>query len=307
MASADSERQPLVEAASLRDAVASRAPLDDDDDAAAAASSSSSSSSSSSRRLPVRVVMGMLMCSAWIVAYSDRTNISLAIIAMEADLGFDAAVDGQVFGAFFTGYFFTQILGGWSAARWGGKRVLAFAVAMWSIWTLLTPLAAQSSVLALIFCRIMLGLGEGLALPALHHVTAQWSPVHERARFVAGVTSGQHIGKAAALLCSPLVAVYWPAIFYIFAALGMVWLWLWLRCAASSPAEHPTISAEERRLITQSVGEGEGEGGGDGEGDGEGDAGGDGSAAAAGLVVPWGRICSEPAFIGAVLCHFGHK
>ena len=104
MASADSERQPLVEAASLRDAVASRAPLDDDDgdddddDAAAAVASSSSS-----RRLPVRVVMGMLMCSAWIVAYSDRTNISLAIIEMEEEYGWDHAVDGVVLSSFFWG------------------------------------------------------------------------------------------------------------------------------------------------------------------------------------------------------------
>lgn len=37
----------------------------------------------------IRVRMGLLMCSAWVVAYSDRTNISLAIIAMEDELGFD--------------------------------------------------------------------------------------------------------------------------------------------------------------------------------------------------------------------------
>ena len=164
----------------------------------------------------VRYVLGALGCGAWIVAYSDRTNISLAIIAMDADLGFDSEVDGLVFGAFFCGYFCTQVLGGWAAARWGGKRVLAFAVFMWSLWTLLTPMAAYVSVPALVVCRVALGLGEGVALPALHHVSAQWAPRHERSRFVAAVTSGQHIGKALALVCSPLVAIYWPAIFYIF-------------------------------------------------------------------------------------------
>lgn len=114
-----------------------------------------------------------------------------------------------------------QVLGGWSAAKYGGKNVLAFAVAMWSLWTVATPVAARSSVFALVVCRIMLGLGEGLALPALHHVTAQWSPEKERARFVAGVTSGQHLGKALALVCSPLVAVrsrHCAASFLFFAA-----------------------------------------------------------------------------------------
>ena len=167
----------------------------------------------------VRYVLGALGCGAWIVAYSDRTNISLAIIAMDADLGFDSEVDGLVFGAFFCGYFCTQVLGGWAAARWGGKRVLAFAVFMWSLWTLFTPMAAYVSVPALVVCRVALGLGEGVALPALHHVTAQWACKHERSRFVAAVTSGQHIGKALALVCSPLVAIYWPAIFYIFVSL----------------------------------------------------------------------------------------
>ena len=39
-----------------------------------------------------RHIMAILGCSAWIVAYSDRTNISLAIIEMERDLGYTAEV-----------------------------------------------------------------------------------------------------------------------------------------------------------------------------------------------------------------------
>ena len=140
----------------------------------------------------VRYVLGALGCGAWIVAYSDRTNISLAIIAMDADLGFDSEVDGLVFGAFFCGYFCTQVLGGWAAARWGGKRVLAFAVFMWSLWTLLTPMAAYVSVPALVVCRVALGLGEGVALPALQD--AQGAHHDARAPSRAGV-SGAAAGR----------------------------------------------------------------------------------------------------------------
>lgn len=35
-----------------------------------------------------------LCCAAWVVAYSDRTNISLAIVAMEREYGYTAAIDG---------------------------------------------------------------------------------------------------------------------------------------------------------------------------------------------------------------------
>ena len=64
--------------------------------------------------------------------------------------------------------------------------------------------------------RVLLGMGEGLTLPALHHVTARWAPVHERARFVTVSVSGQYLGTSLTLLCAPMVSVWWPGIFYLF-------------------------------------------------------------------------------------------
>lgn len=54
-----------------------------------------------------------------------------------------------------------QIIGACAANRFGGKLVLLFAVFLWSVSTTITPLLA-TSVPALIFCRVLLGLGEGL-------------------------------------------------------------------------------------------------------------------------------------------------
>jgi MFS family permease len=52
-------------------------------------------------------------------------------------------------------------VGAAAATRYGGKRVLAFAVSFWSVATLLTPFVADSYP-SLIFTRVLLGLGEGL-------------------------------------------------------------------------------------------------------------------------------------------------
>ena len=78
MASRDAERQPLVPVDS------SSSPNADD-----IARVSLPGEPLRSSVCSIRVRMGLLMCSAWVVAYSDRTNISLAIIAMEDELGFD--------------------------------------------------------------------------------------------------------------------------------------------------------------------------------------------------------------------------
>lgn len=54
-----------------------------------------------------------------------------------------------------------QIIGANAASKYGGRRVLCFAVLLWSLSTVVTPLAA--SYLPLLICtRVVLGLGEGL-------------------------------------------------------------------------------------------------------------------------------------------------
>lgn len=45
--------------------------------------------------------------------------------------------------------------------KYGGRRVLCFAVLLWSLSTIVTPLAA-AYLPALISARVILGLGEGL-------------------------------------------------------------------------------------------------------------------------------------------------
>lgn len=51
--------------------------------------------------------------------------------------------------------------------KYGGKRVLAWGVAFWSLATLLTPWAANHSTIALLAMRAFFGLAEGVALPSM--------------------------------------------------------------------------------------------------------------------------------------------
>src|SRR5262245_54389736 len=91
------------------------------------------------RAWPARFsVIGLCFFSTFI-CYLDRVNISVAIIPMAEELGWSLSTQGVVLSAFFYGYLATQVLGGWLADRYGGKRVLGIAVVWWSIFTFLTP------------------------------------------------------------------------------------------------------------------------------------------------------------------------
>ncbi len=67
---------------------------------------------------------------------------------------------GWVLGAFFYGYLFTQIPGGLLATKFGGRWVFGIGIVMTALLTLLTPLAARTSVYLLIALRVLEGFFE---------------------------------------------------------------------------------------------------------------------------------------------------
>ncbi|TDJ35645.1 MAG: MFS transporter, partial [Gammaproteobacteria bacterium] len=86
-------------------------------------------------------LVGLCFCATF-VCYIDRVNISVAIIPMAEEFGWNLETQGTVLSFFFIGYLLTQVIGGRLADRFGGKVVLAVGVLLWSLFTVLTPPAA---------------------------------------------------------------------------------------------------------------------------------------------------------------------
>lgn len=70
----------------------------------------------------------------------------------------DKESQGLVLGSIFWGYMLTNIAGGIAATRYGGKRVIGWALALASILTAVTPVAARSGIYAMIGVRILVGV-----------------------------------------------------------------------------------------------------------------------------------------------------
>ncbi|MFC1720139.1 ACS family MFS transporter [Pseudomonadota bacterium] len=181
----------------------------------------------------------MLLCFfATFICYIDRVNISVAIIPMAKQFGWTDSEKGIVLSSFFVGYLVTQVLGGSLAARLGGKAVLGFGVLWWSVFTILTPLSAMTSFPVLIAARILMGLGEGVAFPATYNLLGRWVPPEERSRAASFNLSAIPMGTLLAVSTTPVIAVSfgWPAVFYIFGAVGFIWFIFWWFIAADKPA-----------------------------------------------------------------------
>eukprot|EP00276_Gloeochaete_wittrockiana_P004680 CAMPEP_0184660670 /NCGR_PEP_ID=MMETSP0308-20130426/34685_1 /TAXON_ID=38269 /ORGANISM="Gloeochaete witrockiana, Strain SAG 46.84" /LENGTH=517 /DNA_ID=CAMNT_0027101399 /DNA_START=246 /DNA_END=1799 /DNA_ORIENTATION=- len=171
------------------------------------------------------------------ICYADRSNFSVAIIPMGQEYGWDKGTQGLALGAFFYGYVLTQVPGGWLSGKFGGKKVLAAGVSIWSLFTILTAEAARMGVAPLLACRILMGLGEGVAFPSIHAMIPRWVPLAERSTAVAAVTAASYVGTVLAMSISPFLIdnFDWPAVFYSFGLAGLLWVPLWLWKASDSP------------------------------------------------------------------------
>ena len=151
--------------------------------------------------------------------------MSVAIIPMAQEFGWSPSVSGIVQSAFFYGYMASQLPAGYLANRFSGRWLLPVGVGTWSFFTAAVP-AFATSVPSLCLSRSAVGFGEGVAPSAVNDLVVKAVPKRERARAISTRFGGLHIGSIAGfLLAPPLITKFgWQAVFYVFGALGLVWI-----------------------------------------------------------------------------------
>ncbi|KAL7092626.1 hypothetical protein ACP275_12G175000 [Erythranthe tilingii] len=194
----------------------------------------------------VALVAGvMCLCNA------DRVVMSVAIVPLAAEHGWDSYFLGIVQSSFLWGYMFSSVIGGALVDKYGGKRVIGWGAALWSLATLLTPLAASHSTVSLFAVRVFFGLAEGVALPSMNNLISRWFPSNERATAVGMSMGGFQLGNVVGLVVSPLamstIGISGP--FVLFSFLGYVWLLTWIFRVENDPQDNTSISKAELRLI----------------------------------------------------------
>lgn len=176
------------------------------------------------RNVPDRYKLIGTTALAFVICNMDKVNLSVAIIPMSHQFGWNSSVAGLVQSSFFWGYALSQLPGGWLAKIFGGRKVLAIGVLTWSLATALVPFLA-GYMPGLIFSRILVGMGEGVSPSAATDLIARTIPLQERSRAVAFVFGGLSVGSVSGLLLAPsLIQNFgWESVFYIFGFLGIAW------------------------------------------------------------------------------------
>ncbi|XP_015113575.1 putative inorganic phosphate cotransporter isoform X2 [Diachasma alloeum] len=172
----------------------------------------------------------------------------------------DESTQGIILSSFYWGYVLTHLPGGMLAERFGGKYSLGLGILSTALFTLFTPLAVeQGGSTALIILRILMGLGEGTTFPALNAMLSQWTPPEERSKIGSMVFAGAQLGTVFTSTLSGLILHYasmgWPAVFYVFGSIGVLWFIVWTMICYNNPSEHPFISEAEKKFLHERMSE----------------------------------------------------
>jgi sugar phosphate permease len=202
-------------------------------------------------RWRIPAVLGVTM----VVNYLDRNNLALALPRIAQEFGWsdrEVGANGELLlGAFFLAFGIANVLLSPLAERMGSKRSVLFALAAYSICTILMgPLGF--SLLLLIALRLLLGVGEGVHIPMLSAITSRWFPPHERSRANALWGVGILVATALAPLgMVPLISAFgWRAAFAMLGLVGMlVSIPLVSRFIEDQPRERDGVSPAELAYI----------------------------------------------------------
>lgn len=190
-----------------------------------------------------------------VLNYADRATVGVAGPVLSKELGISSVQMGYIFSAFSWAYVAGQLPGGWLLDRFGAKKVYAWSILLWSVFTMLQGAVhffdAATAIVVLFALRFMVGLAESPSFPANGRMVAAWFPVAERGTASAIFNSAQYF---ATVLFAPIMAwivssLGWQDVFYFMGALGVVLSLVWLRTMHNSPLEHPGVSAAERQHI----------------------------------------------------------
>ncbi|GAB3694902.1 MFS transporter [Saccharopolyspora tripterygii] len=195
------------------------------------------------------VTLGLVV-SLIVINYIDRSAVSYAVEPLEAAFGITTAQYGIISSVFSVGYMVAAFLSGPLVDRFGCRRVLLTAVALFSVTTALIPVAG--SFAGLLIIRLLLGIGEAPAFPAATRTVSRWLPIRERGVALAlcgGVAVSGSLLISGPLLTGLMELAGWRGMFWTLAVFGVVWAVFASWLLRDLPQESRRVNAAERELI----------------------------------------------------------
>ncbi len=207
------------------------------------------------RRVARRLIPILML--AYFCSYLDRSNIGMAALTMNKELGFSPATFGFGAGLFSVGYIIAELPSTLILNKVGARRWIARIMMTWGLVSGLTAFVWNGQ--SFYGARLLLGLAEGGFYPGVVLYLTWWFPAHYRARMMALFQSASVISLIIGLPVSGLLLQLdgasglrgwqWMLLLEALPSLVMaVVIWFML---TDHPAQAAWLRPEQRRWLTE--------------------------------------------------------
>jgi MFS family permease len=191
-----------------------------------------------------------LMWVAYFLNYTDRQLVSSIFPVLRSELGFTDRQLGWVGSIFLWIYAFMSPIAGQIGDRASKRSLVVWSLVLWSGATTLTGMARSPS--AVLACRAIIGIVEGLFMPAAIALTAGAHPPEVRSRAIGVLSTAQQAGVIMGGWYGGWMAEHhlWRWAFYSLGVAGILYAlpyrtFLRKTCDEPPPEPRGTLSAGE--------------------------------------------------------------
>lgn len=186
--------------------------------------------------------VGLLLCG-YIVAYIDRSALSIATPEIRKDFGLSIADMGVLLSVFPWAYGVSQLLTGPFVDRLGSRVLAGLGMAVWSLVQAAAGLVG--SVGQLFWSRVGLGIAESPLSPSTVRALRSWFRQEDRGLAISIAFSGASLGPAIAppVLTWLMLGWGWRAMFITVGIAGVALAFIWW--SLYRDPSHHAFSAEQ--------------------------------------------------------------
>lgn len=189
------------------------------------------------KKFGYRHVVLIMLWLIYIINYFDRISVLTFLPLIRQDLGLDHQQIGFAASIFFFAYALAQISAGYLADRFGPKKVMGIAVAVFTGVTFLTGLVQNYTQFVLL--RLGLGIGEGHHFSPANRTIADWFPRSEKGRATAFFSTTWAVAPAIIPIIITAIASAaggdWRFCFFLLAIPGIAAIWLLVVYVSDKP------------------------------------------------------------------------
>ncbi len=213
------------------------------------------------RRVSVR--LGLLLFFVYVLNYLDRTNIAIAKLQMQPDIGLSEAAFGLGAGLFFVGYVLFEVPSNMILARVGARYWIARIAFTWGLVSMAMFLVRDEWSFYLL--RFLLGVAEAGLVPGVVLYLTHWVPALRRARLISlfylAVPVSTVIGAPLSTWLMgfrPWGLTGWQFMFLVEGFPCLVVAFVVLRYLTDKPAEATWLTPDQRAWLTATLAREEG-------------------------------------------------